>query len=157
MSVSWNREPVKVSVIAADATFPWVERRRMGKRVQVEQVQFKLMLATDGTKYTTYMVPLKPWPQSFYVSTLLLNNKFDGLLEARPLTLTGLVKGVLKNFIVMNWWRINYSLWKCGFYDLNEGETFSWGKLRLKFWETFALRKARQVADRMNVDWRGLL
>jgi hypothetical protein len=48
------------------------------------------------------VVPCQPWPQAFYVSRTMLRTD---AVEVRPLTVTGLVKGVGKNFVTMNYWR----------------------------------------------------
>lgn len=52
-------------------------------------------------------VPLQPWPQVFYASRELFDIK---AFELRPLTLAGLVKGVGKNLVTMNFWRLCYLL-----------------------------------------------
>lgn len=83
-------------------------------------------------------IPTKPWPQMFYVSREL----FDMLtFEIRPLTVMGLIKGVGKNFVTMNYWRMTYLFSKCGFLDVPEGEIMRWKYWR---WNFLAVREKRQ-------------
>lgn len=77
-------------------------------------------------------VPLQPWPQFFYVSRELFDIK---ALELRPLTLTGLVKGVGKNLVTMNFWRLCYLLHRAGFLRTPEGQMFSIHDWTWKFWK----------------------
>ena len=49
-------------------------------------------------------IPLQPWPQVFYVSRRVL--EVADHIEVRPLTVTGLLKGIVCNFVTMNWWRL---------------------------------------------------
>lgn len=81
-------------------------------------------------------IPLQPWPQRFFVS---INAVISGpdYLEVRPLTLTGLVKGVAANFITMNWWRLLRMLRFAGFFNTPEGEVVGWRHLTLKFWKNW--------------------
>jgi len=78
-------------------------------------------------------VPCRPWPQAFYVSRFLCETN---AIEVRPLTLTGLAKGVAKNFVTMNWWRLLFLLRKAGFLDTTEGCQLSLRDWRWDFWRT---------------------
>jgi len=76
-------------------------------------------------------VPAQPWPQVFYVSRQLLT--FDAI-EVRPLTVSGLVKGVGRNFITMNYWRLLRALYLLGFLPTEELAKFSWRTFTPYFW-----------------------
>jgi len=82
-------------------------------------------------------VPCNPWPQSFFITNTLFN--IDAVV-VRPLTVTGLIKGVGKNFITMNYWRILWVLWRMGFFTTKASEVFSWSHFTWKFW----LRRRRK-------------
>jgi len=94
-------------------------------------------------------VPCHPWPQVFYVSREFL--EINGV-ELRPLTITGLVKGVGKNFISMNYWRFMRLLNKIGFLDAPEAHPLSWKHWRWRFW-----RPRRPAETRLREDgWRSI-
>ena len=76
-------------------------------------------------------VPLQPWPQCFFISRELL--EMDAV-EVRPLTLTGLMKGVAKNFVTMNFWRMCWYLRKAGFLTTPIGSQFSIRDWQWRFW-----------------------
>jgi len=46
-------------------------------------------------------------------------------IEVRPLTVTGLFKGIVQNFITMTWWRFLYTLFLLGLLKTPEGEWMS--------------------------------
>lgn len=84
-------------------------------------------------------IPTRPWPQVFYVSAVL-----DHLaaVEVRPLTVTGLIRGIGKNLITKTFWRIVYGCHKIGFIDYPIGENLSLRKhWRWRFWRP----KAREI------------
>ena len=83
-------------------------------------------------------VPLKPWPQKFYISRTMLNM---GQVEVRPLTFTGLVKGVMTNFITMSYWRFMYLLFLIGFLDVGAEDLLSWKRWKWNFWKVRKRRK----------------
>lgn len=92
----------------------------------MKEVRFKRMNGRN--------VPLQPWPQVFHVSKC-----FQGALdviEIRPLTVTGIIKGISKNFVSMNLWRVMRLLWWAGFLDTSEGEPASLKHWRWDFWRT---------------------
>lgn len=82
--------------------------------------------------------PLRPFPQSFFISSRLLF--MDGF-EARPLTVTGLIKGVGKNLITMTYWRALYGLYRTGFLAVPEAEQFSFRYWRWDFWNVLDDRR----------------
>jgi hypothetical protein len=87
-------------------------------------------------------IPLQPWPQKFYISGTMLCSQE---VELRPLTLTGLVKGVGKNFICMTWFRFRWLFFRVGFLDCPQGERLSFRhQWRWDFWN---VRAARQEAS----------
>lgn len=90
---------------------------------------------------STGVVPVKPWPQVFYVASYLMNKP---LMEIRPLTLTGLLKGLGKNFITMNWRRLMRLLFKAGFLTTKEGAMMRWHDFTLRFWVTRQQRRERE-------------
>jgi hypothetical protein len=53
---------------------------------------------------------------------------------ARPLTVTGLVKGVGRNFVCMNYWRFLRLLLIFGFLPTDEGAMMSWRTFNPRFW-----------------------
>ena len=67
-------------------------------------------------------VPIQPWPQVFYVAKVLLRTP---LVELRPLTMAGLLKGVGPNFLTMSYWRFVNALWKAGFLTTPDGARLS--------------------------------
>ena len=86
-------------------------------------------------------VPLHPWPQYFYVSHVLLAQPVAVL---RPLTFTGLLKGVGRNVISMSYWRFMYLLYRAGFLDTEEYAQFSFSHdFRLDFWKVRADRRKK--------------
>ncbi len=85
------------------------------------------------------VIPLQPWPQKFYVRRALA--PMDLLWEVRPLTFTGLFKGVMLNFITMSYWRFMYLLRKIGFLSTAEGGILSWKDSRFDFWRVRKERK----------------
>lgn len=92
-------------------------------------------------------VPLQPWPQSFYVSAVHLYGKDE--YELRPLTITGLVKGVGKNFICMNFWRLQFLLWRGGFLCTKIGHKPSWRDFRWDFRNTLRVREEVENTTRI--------
>lgn len=87
-------------------------------------------------------VPLQPWPQKFYVSRSLWQTD---ALELRPLTLTGLVKGVGRNFVTMNFWRLCWTLRGIGFLKTPEAGRYHWRDLTLAFWRYQEVGRFRWV------------
>lgn len=85
------------------------ERELAFKNIDFNIVEFKKVQGRD--------VPCQPWPQSFYVSRMLI--AYDSV-EVRPLTITGLIKGISKNLITMSYWRLMRLIWKCGFFNTKE-------------------------------------
>lgn len=77
-------------------------------------------------------MPCQPWPQTFFASRYLINND---VIELRPLTATGIIRAVARNFITMSYHRALYLLFKAGFLDAPEGSALSMGYFRLKFWK----------------------
>jgi len=86
-------------------------------------------------------IPMRPWPQVFYVSRKFL--EYDAI-EVRPLTLTGLIRGIGKNFIAMNYWRFMYVLRGFGFLSTKEYERLSWSHFTIKFWKHMIWFKKRK-------------
>lgn len=103
-------------------------------------------------------VPCQPWPQKFYISGWLYDKDE---FEVRPLTLTGLVKGVGKNFVTMTYWRFMVTLRILGFLTTKECERLSWLQFTFKFWKHqmwWRLRIVRFIRARRtfpkNYGWR---
>ena len=87
-------------------------------------------------------VPCQPWPQVFFISPQLLCQAPN--IELRPLTLAGLLKGVGRNFVAMNLWRLVNVLWRAGLLNTVEGKALSvrehwtWTP-----WRTLAARRGK--------------
>lgn len=78
------------------------------------------------------------WPESFFVSREFIN---EFRIELVPLTLTRLLKVILKNFIRMNYWRLMVRLRGLGFFCGGEGEPVFWRQFRWKFWRVLKERR----------------
>lgn len=89
-----------------------------------------------------HVIPMQPWPQHFYVTRTLLHA--DGV-ELRPLTVTGLVKGIGRNFVTMNFWRLCWVLRGLGFLNTPEAGCYRWGDLTLAFWRHQQIRRFQVV------------
>lgn len=87
-------------------------------------------------------VPTYLWPQKFYISAFSLDRC---AYELRPLTITGLAKGIVTNFITMNWWRMCRLLRRAGFLNTLPGCSYSWRNLTLKFWITRKMDKRHEA------------
>lgn len=96
-----------------------------------------------------HIVPMQPWPQTFYVSRSLM--QMDAV-EIRPLTVTGLVKGLGRNLVTINWWRLCWLLRGLGLLSTGEGACYRWSDLTFRFWRHHQLRRFRWV--RRFDDWR---
>jgi len=79
-------------------------------------------------------VPHTPWPQHFYISGQRWLSAYDAW-DVRPLTFTGIVKGVGRNFITMNYWRFMIFLRVLGFLSTPETARLSWHHFTLRFWK----------------------
>ena len=89
-------------------------------------------------------VPVHPWPQVFYVTKAMWQT--CDFMELRPLTLCGLLKGVARNFVTMNWWRLHRLLWWCGLLTTREGELFDLRKQwTWRFWRELRGRRERSA------------
>ena len=86
-------------------------------------------------------VPCQPWPQSFWISSFCGN---QDMIELRPLTLGGLLRGLGKNFITMNYWHFMRLLWVMGFLNTEEAEIFSWSQWNWHPLRTRARRKTEK-------------
>lgn len=75
--------------------------------------------------------PQQPWPQAFHISAEIFEMH---AYEVRPLTVTGFVRGVSRNFVTMNWWRLLFLLWRVGFLVTEEGSKPCVADWRWKFW-----------------------
>ena len=83
-------------------------------------------------------VPMQPWPQIFYVSSQFLDSD---MCAVRPLTFTGIVKGIFMNFITMNLHRLRKLSYIIGFYDAEiDNSDSSW---TLRFYKTLRKRKSK--------------
>lgn len=85
-------------------------------------------------------VPCQPWPQLFYVSRRSLQTDE---IELRPLTVTGLLKGIGRNFVTMNFWRLCYVLRGLGFLKTEDACRYHWRDLTLRFWRYQNARRFR--------------
>jgi hypothetical protein len=83
------------------------------------------------TSVEGHIVPSQPWPQAFYTSGQMWHAEIDAF-EVRPLTVTGIVKGIGRNFITMNYWRILRLLLILGFLPTKEGARMSWSTFTLR-------------------------
>lgn len=81
-------------------------------------------------------------PQKFYVAR---SEVIRDVVEVRPLTVTGLIKGVGRNFVSMNFWRLCFVLRALGFLKTKECALYHWRDLTLKVWEYHQLRRFRSV------------
>lgn len=86
------------------------------------------------------VVPMQPWPQKFYVSR---SEIMRDRVEVRPLTVTGLIKGVGQNFVSMNFWRLCFILRALGFLSTKECCLYHWRDLTLRVWKYHQLRRFR--------------
>lgn len=101
--------------------------------------------AVEFKKVGEVIVPTKSWPQVFYVSAWRFNTND---YELRPLTVTGLVKGLGKNFVSMNYWRFLHLLRKAGFLTTGEGQVMSLRDWRRAFWKKLESKKPEsQLAE----------
>ncbi len=95
-------------------------------------------------------IPMQPWPQSFYISDEFLRS---GEIEVRPLTVTGIIKGIGTNFITMSVWRFYRVFFKVGFLDIPEGECPSFKRhWRWMFWRVLKQRRRKVEASRIFID-----
>jgi len=96
-------------------------------------------------------IPLQPWPQRFIVTQEFVAND---TLEIRPMTVTGIIKGIGQNFISMNWLRFRRLLNWIGFIDTPAGYSeISFRYFRWDFWNTMYERRYmrhRQEIKRIN-------
>ena len=76
----------------------------------------------------------RPWPQRFIVSRHML--MYDAV-ELRPLTITGIVKGLATNLVTINYWRILRVLRRVGFLTTIPGMELSLRDWRWAFWRTY--------------------
>ena len=73
-------------------------------------------------------VPTQPWPQVFYVSRELMATD---TLVLRPLTISSLLRGIGRNLISINYWRLMVVLYWLGFLEVQEHERLHWGGFNL--------------------------
>lgn len=90
------------------------------------------------------LVPQQPWPQSFYMSGQSWSAGLDAF-EVRPLTLSGLLKGVGRNFVTMTYWRFLRLLLILGFLPTPEMARYSWRTFTLRFWRHHQAHRLRVV------------
>lgn len=88
-------------------------------------------------------VPVLPWPQKFYISGVALYGR--DVYELRPLTATGIIKGIAMNFLTMNIWRMYRLFYRAGFLDTPESGIISFRDWRWIFWRTLKKRKAHKA------------
>lgn len=89
-----------------------------------------------------YAVPCQPWPQKFVVTRSLV---IRDAVEVRPLTLTGLAKGVAQNLVTMTWWRLLWVLRCLGFLTTRQNCVLSLRDLTWRFWRYQQVRRFRWV------------
>ena len=75
------------------------------------------------------------YPQVIYYSGKLLHRLEEDAIEIRPMTVTGLIKGIGRNFVVMRYWRFIVLLRILGLLNTPEQERLSWRHFTLRFWE----------------------
>lgn len=88
------------------------------------------------------VVPMQPWPQKFVVSRSLL---VSDAVEVRPLTIAGLAKGIGRNFVTINFWRLCWLLRGLGLLKTEEACLYRWRDLTLCFWRYQQIRRFRLV------------
>ena len=88
------------------------------------------------------IIPSNPWPQTFYISRTML---MTDAVEVRPLTIGGIIKGVGRNFITMNFWRLCWILRGLGFLKTEEAGYYRWHDLTFRFWRYHQLHRFRWV------------
>lgn len=99
-------------------------------------------------------VPSSPWPQELYISGTMWHANIDAYV-VRPLTVTGLIKGVGRNFITMNYWRFLITLRILGLLNTPEIEILRWRHFTLhvrknQMWHRLRVVKAyRRVSARL--------
>jgi len=104
--------------------------------------KFDRGIVSFTTVGANHVVPMQPWPQSFYVSrTMMLTDA----VEVRPLTLTSFAKGVARNFVTMTFWRLLWTLRGLGFLKTGEGCLYGWRDLTPAFWRYQQVRRFRWV------------
>ena len=111
---------------------------------RLRSVEFKHVVGRD--------VPMQPWPQVFYISALLIDRD---AYEVRPLTLTGLVKGVGRNLVTMTYWRFMVTLRILGLLSTPESERLSWSHLTWRFWWYWMPSRLRVVRLSLRL-WRAV-
>jgi len=75
----------------------------------------------------------KPWPQRFVVTHHML---MQDAFEVRPLTVTALIKGIVGNFVAMNYWRVLRVLRRLGFLTTEPACELSLRDWCWAFWRT---------------------
>lgn len=102
---------------------------------------------------SNHSIPMQPWPQTFYVTRTML---YQDAVEVRPLTITGLLKGVGRNLITMSFWRLCRTLLILGFLATPEGECYGWRHLTWRCWEHHMLwrfRLAKKLMPERAAHW----
>lgn len=91
---------------------------------------------------------LRDYPQvSFYTGSMFWKADLDGV-TVRPLTFTGIVRGLGANFVRMNYWRFMRQLRILGFLNTGELERMSWRHFNVTPWRYqmwWRLRSVRVV------------
>ena len=95
-------------------------------------------------------VPSQPWPQKFVVTRTLLASE---AVEVRPLTLSGLAKGVVQNFVTMSWWRLCWVLRGLGFLATPECGLYRWRDLTWRCWRYQQMRRFKWVSWLTSRTW----
>jgi hypothetical protein len=80
-------------------------------------------------------LPFEDYPQVVYYTGSWMWKRETDVFAARPLTLTGLLKGVGRNFIVMRYWRFMVFLRILGLLSTPELGRLSWGHLTYRVWD----------------------
>ena len=99
-----------------------------------------------------HTVPVNPWPQTFFISKILIN---EDIVEIRSITITSLLKVIIRNFITMNWHRFKRILFVTGFIDSLPGYALSFSYWRWDFWNVLKERNDDAIVDlKMEKQWK---
>lgn len=116
------------------------EERKM-KDSKENQVLFTQKVTSDGQRY---LETISPWPPVWYINRYMMATDD---VEARPLTLEHVIRGLVMNYWHWSLWRVRYRLRMWGFLATSPGECYSWKDWRWAFWRQRRLDRFHQCID----------
>ena len=95
---------------------------------------------TDRIHYVTATRDYIPLSRSWFALTWHVSGEslLSDSIDIRPLTLTGFIRAIARNFWILNYWRALRSLYEIGFLDVKQDE-----ELTLKKWSWHPIRTRR--------------